>query len=188
MNAIRNDRHYTYADYMTWGEDVRCEIIDGVVYDMAPGPSAGHQTISGEIYSQIKNSLKGTPCKVFFAPFDVRLGGLGDEDDTVVQPDLVVVSDKSKIDEKGCNGAPDIIVEVLSPSTSSRDKFLKFQLYLRAGVREYWVVDPVDKIVSAYVLRDGEYIASAYGENDTAPVRTLSGCSIILADVFNETD
>ena len=121
---------------------------------------------------------------VYAAPFAVRLNA---DDDTVVEPDLLVVCDKSKLaDGKVCNGAPDMIIEILSPSTASREKVLKFNKYLDAGVREYWVVYPDSKTVSVYLLEDGRYIANEYGETDNAPVNVLEGCVISLTDMFAE--
>ena len=116
----------------------------------------------------------------------MRLNGAGSDDDTVVQPDLVVICDRSKIDDKGCNGAPDMVIEILSPSTARHDKLVKFQLYQNAGVREYWIVDPDTKTVQAHVLESGRYFTAAYGDADTAPVYVLDGCTINLTDVFAE--
>ena len=185
MDAIRNDKHYTYADYASWDDDTRYELIDGVAYMMSPAPGRRHQGISGELHRQIKNFLRGKTCKVYDAPFDVRLNAAGD-DDTVIQPDIVVVCDQSKLDDKGCNGAPDLVVEILSPSTSGKDRVLKFNKYLQAGVREYWIVDPDNNTVSAHLLKDGQYVTSAYAETDAVPVHVLEGCTISLTDVFAE--
>ena len=177
---------YTYADYCTWDDDKRWELIDGVAYAMSPAPTTKHQESGGELYRQLANFLKDKPCKVFHAPFDVRLNADAD-DDTVVQPDLVVVCDKSKLDDSGCNGAPDMVIEILSPSSAKRDKVLKFNTYQRVGVREYWVVDPDSKTVYAHVLKNGEYITYAYSDANTAPVNVLEGCVISLPDVFADS-
>ncbi|MFT3759780.1 Uma2 family endonuclease [Thauera sp.] len=158
--ALRNDRTYTYADYLTWPDDVRYELIDGVPHAMSPAPSRTHQEILQQIASQVLNSLDGKPCRPFIAPFDVRLphGNEANGDiDTVVQPDLVVVCDRDKLDERGCRGAPDWVVEVLLPSTAGRDLITKRRLYERAGVREYWLVHPVDHVVTVYRLQDGAF-------------------------------
>jgi len=178
----QNDRHYTYADYLTWDDDIRYEIIDGVPYAMA-GANLAHQVISGELYSQLHGFLNGKPCMVLAAPFDVRLNAES-HDDIVVQPDLLVVCNKFKLDDKSYKGAPDMVVEILSPSTAGRDKLVKFNKYLKAGVKEYWIVDPERKIVEVYVLRGTSYIASVYSENDVATVNVLKGCQIDLKDVF----
>ena len=184
MTLPMKEQSYTYADYCTWDDDRRRELIDGVIYAMSPAPSRTHQRILFELSRQFGNFLKGKPCEAFHAPFDVRLNGLGDDDDAIVQPDLVVVCDQSKLDEKGCNGAPDMVVEILSPSTASRDKVLKFNAYQRAGVREYWIVDPESKTLSAHMLTDSGYMTRTYGETESAPAHILEGCEISLPDVF----
>jgi Uma2 family endonuclease len=178
----KKNQHYTYADYLTWDDDERWELIDGVPYAMA-GASTAHQRILTELTRQFANFLKGKPCEAFAAPFDVRLNA-DTNDDTVVQPDLLVICDKSKLDDRGCKGAPDLVIEVLSPSTASHDRFLKFNKYQRAGVREYWIVDPDSRTVQAHVLENGRYFTTVYFEADTAPVHILDGCTISLPDVF----
>ena len=183
MPLPKDNQRYTYADYCTWDGDERWELIDGVPYAMSPAPTWRHQGVSSNLHGQLYSFLKGKPYKVFAAPFDVRLNA-DDYDDTVVQPDLVIICDSSKLDGTGCIGAPDMVIEILSPSTSSRDKVLKFYRYQEAGVREYWIVDPDSKTVSAHVLKNGEYMVRAYGETDTAPVYVLEGCEISMEDVF----
>ena len=177
------DERYTYADYCALDDGKRWELIEGVPYDMSPAPMPVHQRISVELTLQFGMFLKGKPCQLYTAPFDVRLNA-DDEDDTVVQPDLAVICDRSKIDNKGCKGAPDLIVEILSPSTARHDRMVKFELYRRAGVREYWIVDPETKLVQVCLLEDGRYFTSVYA--DTAVVSVLPGCEIQLADVFAE--
>ena len=176
---------YTYADYLTWSDDERWEIIDGVAYAMDPAPGTKHQRMSGRFFALLFNFLNGKPCEAFHAPFDVRLSA-NEDDDTVVQPDIVVVCDRSKLDDKGCKGAPDLVIEILSPSTARHDKLIKFNAYQRAGVREYWIADPDSKTLSVHVLEIGRYITSAYGDTDIAPVSVLPGCGINLSDVFAE--
>jgi len=192
MEQPRRERRYTYADYCTWDDDKRWELIDGVAYEMHAGPQAmspapfwRHQKISRELSHQLSVFLKGKPCELFYAPFDVRLDAAGD-DDTVVQPDIVVVCDRSKLGGTGCSGAPDLVIEVLSPSTARHDKWVKFNLYQRAGVREYWIADPDSKTVTVHTLKEGEYITRAYGDTQSAPVSVLPGCEIDLREVFNE--
>ena len=180
---IEADQRYTYADYLTWDDDVRRELIDGVIYVMS-APTWEHQRINGNLFMQIAVFLKGKPCKVFSAPFDVRLNA-DDKDDTVVQPDIVVICDRTKLIGTGCVNAPDMAVEVLSPSTTRRDRLEKLNLYQKYGVREYWVVDPDDKTVSVHFLENGKYVIYAYGEEDVAPVRILESCDINLKDVFD---
>jgi len=183
MEKILNDRLYTYADYEKWDDGMRYELIDGVVYMMSPSPTWYHQGIIGELYFQLANFLQGKPCRVFLSPLDVRMNADG-ADDTVVQPDLLIICDRSKLDDKNCKGVPDMAIEVVSPSSSRLDRLLKYQKYQAYGVREYWIVDPEDKIVHACVLENGKYVVSAYCEDDSAPVGILDGCVIDLGKVF----
>lgn len=158
--AKRDDARHTYADYLAWPEDVRYELIDGVAYLMAPAPDLSHQDVAGEIYRQLANSLQDNPCRPYIAPVDVRLPEAGEVDeqiDTVVQPDVLVVCESSRLDRRGVRGAPDLVVEVLSPSTASHDHVRKRRVYERAGVREYWLVHPVDRMVTIYRLEGAEY-------------------------------
>ena len=152
--ALKLDKGYTYADYCSWEDGERWELIGGEAYAMAPSPSEGHQGISGRIFGQLYMYLRGKPCKVYAAPFDVRLNADG-ADDTVVQPDILVVCDKSKLEGgKGVTGAPDFIIEILSPSSLRHDLITKFKLYQRSGVREYWIVDPESKIIKTHVFHE----------------------------------
>ena len=179
-------QHYTYEDYYSWDDGKRWELIEGVPYEMfamAPGPSGSHQGISVSLTRQLSTFLLGKPCKVFHAPYDVRLNADTD-DDTVVQPDLVVICDQSKRDERGCKGAPDMVVEILSKSTAQYDRVTKFNLYQNAGVREYWIVDPESRTIAAHILENGRYLVTAYGDKGVAPVYVLEGCEIVLEDVF----
>jgi len=185
MPMPQQNERYTYADYCTWDDSERWELIEGIPYAMSPAPSQHHQEISGELHLQLATFLKGKPCKVFHAPFDVRLN-VDDEDDTVVQPDLLVVCDHSKLDGKCCRGAPDLVIEILSPSTARHDRMVKMQQYQQAGVREYWIVDPDTKTVQVCILENGRYFVTAYADTDTAPVAVLPGCEINLSDVFAE--
>ncbi len=157
---LRDTGYHTYADYLTWGESARFELIDGAAYAMAPAPTRVHQEILLELARQVADALEGSPCRPYIAPFDVRLpkGEEADERiDTVVQPDLAVVCDPLKLDEHGCRGTPDWVVEVLSPATSGYDQILKLAVYERVGVPEYWLVHPVDRVVTVYRLEDGAY-------------------------------
>ena len=185
MEAARKlEERYTYADYCEWPEDERWELINGFAYALAT-PTMAHQSALIEIGRQLGNFLLGKPCKVFVAPFSVRLNA-DEGDDTVVEPDILVVCDEKKLaDGKGVVGAPDFIVEILSPSTAKNDKGAKYRLYRQAGVKEYWIVDPDDKLLMANVLRDGRYYGTSYFEDDEAvPVEVLDGCTINLIEVF----
>ncbi|MBU0752559.1 MAG: Uma2 family endonuclease [Gammaproteobacteria bacterium] len=164
---IRDQAHHTYADYRSWPEDRRYELIDGIAYLMAPAPTVAHQTIAFEIGRQAGNALDGKPCRVLVAPLDVRLpkpGQSDDETDTVVQPDVLVVCDPARLEPRGVRGAPDWIVEVLSPATASHDQILKRRIYEQAGVREYWMVHPQDRVLTIYRLADGNYGVPDIGE------------------------
>ena len=158
--ALRDTHFHTYADYLSWPDDVRYELIDGIAFAMAPAPLRVHQEILLELAAQTRNALDGKPCRPFIAPFDVRLPRDDEADsaiDTVVQPDLVVVCDRSKLDERGCRGAPDWVIEILSPSTAGHDLIIKRRLYERVGVREYWLVHPTDRTLTVHWLVDGRY-------------------------------
>jgi Uma2 family endonuclease len=177
---------YTYADFLEWDEHERCELVDGEVFMLA-APSMEHQRVLMELAYRIRDFLNGKPCKVFPAPFAVRLNPLADNsDDTVLEPDIVVVCDPSKLDKKGCNGAPDLVMAISSGSTARCDKVEKFRRYQAAGVREYWIVDPDSKTVQACVLENGRYILSSYDDTGPAPVTVLPGCEIDLREVFAE--
>ena len=180
--AQQEAKRYTYADYCSWDDDERWELIDGVPYAMA-APMIPHQRASSRIHVQIGSFLHKKTCKLYFAPTDVRLNA-DTMDNTVVQPDLLVVCDKSKIDKKGIVGAPDMVIEVLSPSSISHDMIRKFMLYLSVNVREYWIVDPETSSAVVNVLKDGTYISCAYDKSAVVPVAIFEGCSINLADVF----
>jgi len=178
------NKRYTYADYLTWDDDTRWELIDGVPYMMS-APNRQHQGILGNLHGQFWSFLRGKPCKVYLAPFDVRLNA-NTLDNTVVQPDLVIICNHSVLDKAGCKGVPDMVVEVLSPSTSRYDRTLKFNTYLESGIREYWVLDPETKTLAVHLLKDNEYVTHAYSDEDTVPVHVLDGCDINLSEIFEE--
>jgi Uma2 family endonuclease len=184
---------YTYADYLGWETDKRYEIIDGEAYMMA-SPSVSHQAISRDLLGQFWDFLKGKPCQVFAAPLDVRLFPKDDNSDkTIVQPDLLVVCDKSKLEDgKSCRGAPDIVIEILSPSNTANPLFLKFNQYLAAGVREYWVIVPETKTIQVHVLekRDGEtaghYISTVHDNVEGLDVSVLPGLRIDFTPIWGK--
>ena len=181
-----NETHWTYADYKAWelkpGE--RYELIYGEAYAMS-APNAAHQIMLMELSRQFANFLVGKPCKVIAAPYDVRLFYEEDEsDDTVVQPDLVVVCDERKRGAEGCRGAPDFAAEILSPSNTAIEMQRKFNVYRDAGVREYWVLDNEYKTLTVYIFDGEKMISRSYGEKDSAPVAVLDGLVIELGPVF----
>jgi Uma2 family endonuclease len=157
MNAaLKYPDYFTYGDYSRWSEDERWELIDGQAYAMS-APSRLHQEIIFEVGRQIGNYLKGKSCKGYVAPFDVRLPKNNEKDDkvdTVVQPDISVICDKNKLDDKGCRGAPDWVIEILSPSTATRDMDVKHQLYQQHGVKEYWIISSTEKWGMKYILNE----------------------------------
>jgi len=181
---------YTFADVLTWDENERVELIDGEAVMMAP-PSRVHQKISGALFTQLYNFLEGKKCEVYSAPFAVRLfekdGDSPEDVDMMVEPDISVVCDQSKLDKYGCKGAPDMVAEILSPSTRRYDRLVKLGLYQRAGVREYWIVNPEDKTVQVLLLEDGKLLPHEdYGREDMARVNVLDDCFIDLSKVFPE--
>jgi Uma2 family endonuclease len=180
--ALRTEKHYTYADYLEWPDDARYELIDGEAFLMAPAPLIEHQEVAGEVYRQLANQLDGQPCRPYIAPVDVRLPRTDEVDaaiDTVVQPDVLVVCDPAKIDRRGVRGAPDWLLEVLSPSTAAHDQIAKRRTYERAGVREYWLVHPGDRTLTVYLLGNGQYgRPEIYELKDTTPIGVLPGVSI----------
>jgi len=178
------NRKYTYSDYLLWEDDKRRELIDGVPYLMS-APGRKHQEILGNLHVLFANFLKGKPCKVYLAPFDVRLNA-DTLDNTVVQPDLLIVCDHSKLNDAGCKGAPDMVVEILSPSTSRHDNTIKFNTYLKNGVREYWVINPETKTIAVHILKDNNYITHAYLDDAEVSVHILDDCLIDLSEVFAE--
>lgn len=165
---------YSYADYLTWKFDEQVEIIKGKLFKMSPAPRTKHQVISANLTGIFWNYLNNKPCQLFHAPFDVRLSGSKKSDKevyTVVQPDLCIICDLVKIDEKGCVGAPDLIVEIVSNSTKKRDLNEKFKLYEENGVKEYWIVLPEEQIVEVFDSEiDTFKFRKNYTENDLIPV------------------
>ena len=190
---LNPSKRYSYADYLTWMDDTRRELIDGIVYVFS-APSRFHAEISGSIWLKFQNFVakrKGN-CKIYHAPFDVRFPNNDETDNkkiyTVVQPDICVVCDPSKLDEKGCIGAPDLIVEVQSMSTAKKDMREKFDLYERGGVKEYWVVFPKEEGLTVFKLgKDGKYDkGTPYQFEGKVPVGIFKGLKIDLEELFQD--
>ncbi len=183
--------HYTYSDYLEWDKDGRIEIIEGELIMMG-APARIHQKIVTELARQFGNFLEGKKCEVYVSPFTVRLFEKNDDNsdsvDTVVEPDLSIICDLDKLDKQGCKGAPDMIIEILSPSTMRHDRFVKFNLYQKAGVKEYWIISPEEQSVQVFLLNDnGLYVQdNVYDQNDIAKVNSLRGCFIELSKLFSE--
>ena len=189
MPLPKSEQNYSYVDYLTWDEDERWEILDGIAY-MQAAPSRIHQEISGELYRQFANYFQGKSCRVYHAPFCVRLDIEKNDNDikNVVEPDIAIVCDSSKLDKRGCKGSPDMIIEILSPSSGRKDRFVKFNKYEKAGVEEYWVVEPDEKLVSIFVLQsNGEYgRPKMYTENDKIKVSIFPDLEIDFKLVFDK--
>ena len=193
INQLDLNKKYTYADYLTWKFDDVVELIKGKIFRMSPAPSMAHQWISAELHFLIKIYLQKKQCKAFAAPFDVRLPlphaeQQGEKINTVVQPDIAVVCDLSKLDYQGCNGAPDWIIEILSKSTSKKDLGEKFSIYQNAGVREYWVIHPMEETIIPYRLdKDGQYQLlrkTPFVKGEKIPVGIFPDLSINLEEIF----
>ena len=187
---LPQENRYTLADALSWDEQERIELIYGYPMMMSP-PSRAHQKASIFLSTQLNNYLTGKKCEVYHVPFAVRPfehdGDNPEDVDTLVEPDITVVCDPSKLDDIGCKGAPDLVMEILSPSTQRHDKLTKFNLYQRAGVREYWIVDPASKSVQVFLLEGGRYAAKDFGTvGENLKVNILEDCMIDLSQVFPE--
>ena len=183
---------YTYADYYKWKFEERVELIKGQIFKMSPAPNSMHQEIVGNLHLKLGNFLYRKSCKVYVAPYDVRLPRKSKDDKditTVLQPDLCVICDPAKRDARGCIGAPDIVVEILSPSNNKKELKNKYDIYEEAGVQEYWVVFPSEKTMLVYMLTDGKYVPSRLMVGgDVVTSAILPGFSMDLADIFSGLD
>jgi len=194
MNTIELDltKRYTFADYLTWFDDIRRELIDGLVKLMSPAPLRKHQRISWILSMKIGNFLNMKKCQAYYSPFDVRLPKNGEKGDneiyTVVQPDICIICDLSKLDDRGCLGAPDMIIEIVSTGNPKHDVETKYKLYEQHGVREYWIVFPYEKTVSVFVLSEkGKYEnVGMYADDSKVKVNIFEDLYIDLAEVFEE--
>lgn len=175
---LPKERIYTSEDYWNLPDGQRAELINGKLYTMAP-PNRVHQEISRELHTIINNYIKSKKgcCKVYAAPFAVNLNK---DDETWVEPDISVICNKEKLSDRGCEGTPDWIIEIISPSTQSRDYLKKLMLYQNAGVREYWIVNPRIFSTTVYNFETGE--SSSYSFKETIPVGILDGLNIVFAD------
>ncbi len=185
------NKKYTYADYLTWLDDKRRELINGFVKMMTPAPAMRHQRISRKISGELYIYFKNKKCELFTAPFDVRLIEKDKTNDkeiiNVVQPDISVICDLSKLDDRGCLGAPDLTIEILSPSSSKTDLKDKYQLYEEFGVKEYWIVYPDTQVIYQYVLEKGKYMQKGiFVQDEKITAHIFPDLVIDLKDVFNE--
>jgi len=188
LEAPAENRRYTYADYLSWEGPERYQLLYGEAFMMA-APSMAHQAILMEMSLQFGNWLRGKPCRVFAAPLDVRLFPEDDNsDDTVVQPDLLVVCDRGKFSKGAVKGAPDLAVEIVSPSAPVTVDILKMGAYLKAGVREYWLIEPEQRLVQVHVYENGHFISSGYKGDAVIPSAVLKGFSLDLKTLWAAAD
>ncbi|MEW6102247.1 MAG: Uma2 family endonuclease [bacterium] len=187
--ARKIKERFTYEDYLKWSDEERWELIDGVAYDMSPSPSRRHQKVVGNIFAEFHNYLKNKPCEVYLAPFDVRLPEADEaekEIETVVQPDIVVVCERNKLDDRGCIGAPDIIIEILSPYTAKKDLITKYHLYERHKVKQYWIFDPATEEVVIFKLKQDKYgKPEEYKKQEGIKVDIFEDLKIDLNTIFS---
>jgi len=196
FSQIDPNASYSYADYLTWRFDEAVELIRGKISLMCPAPNVRHQQFSVYLSSHIFFYFQNTPCQVFSAPFDVRLYDrkksllASQEITTVVQPDICVICDPDKLDEQGCNGAPDWVIEIVSKSTAKNDVQAKHALYAECGVTEYWLVFPYEEIVQQFVLPDNAnhyQLHNNFANDDQAVSYLFPELAIDLAALFKET-
>lgn len=191
INQLDYSKIYSYSDYLTWKFQERLELIKGKIFKMSPAPSKNHQYIAGNLHGILWTIFKNQKCQLFAAPFDVRLldkkkSTIDKDIFTVVQPDLCIVCDENKLDDRGAIGAPELIIEILSPGNSNKEMKYKFDLYEEAGVLEYWIVNPADKNILIYILKDGKFIGThPLIEEDTIKSPLFPQLDFCLEEVFN---
>ena len=188
------NQRYTFADYLTWFDNKRRKLIDGFIKIFA-APVRKHQDVSGELFLELKNYIRKKKCKIYHAPFDVRFPKNGETENdkiyTVVQPDISIICDRTKLDKLGCIGGPDMIIEIISKSTAKKDTETKFKLYEEHGVKEYWLVRPHEETVTVFVLdKNKKYQFIKTYPNDTkVPVNIFNSNLIIdLKEIFRYDD
>jgi Uma2 family endonuclease len=190
LSDLDFSKTYTYADYLKWTFSERLELIKGYLFKMSPAPAPLHQKISLKLSSEFYYFLKGKPCQVFPAPFDVRLPRKYKNDKeiiTVVQPDISVICDPAKIDDRGCVGAPDIVVEILSPGNNRKELSYKYDVYEESGVKEYWIIHPLENTFLQYILTEGKFMGSRLKTSgDEVTTTVLPGFVLKLDDLFGE--
>jgi Uma2 family endonuclease len=191
LNQLDLTKRYSYADYFRWKFQERVELIKGFIHKMSPAPSPNHQLVFGKLFLKFGNYFLTKNCKVFAAPFDVRLPDSKRQIDddvvfTVVQPDISVVCNLDKIDDRGCIGAPDLVIEILSPGNTKKEMGVKFELYEESGVKEYWLVEPQDKVILVYILKNGKYIGlKPYTEENEISSTIFPDLKFMVSDIFD---
>jgi Uma2 family endonuclease len=182
------DGCYTYADYLTWQMDEMVELIKGKIFKQAAAPRVNHQRVAGLIFTRLFLHLEKRQCEAFIAPFDVRLpvkSKKNEDINTVVQPDICVVCDSEKIDELGCVGAPDLVIEILSPGNNKKELQNKYEVFEESGVKEYWIIHPNECTLLIYTLIDGKYIPSKiFTHGDKIASQAVDGFVLDLEEVF----
>ena len=178
MNLAPKRNDYTFEEWSEMNNNEKIELIDGTLYMMSE-PSRRHQKVSTNLIVELGTFLKGNKCELYHDPFMVRLN-----EKTVVHPDISIICDENKLNDHGCVGAPDLIIEILSPSNAGNDIFTKYNQYLMAGVKEYWIVDPIKNVVTVYILQNDDYEFTVYRKNDSITVYVLPDCKIDLNIIF----
>lgn len=188
INQLDLNKTYSYADYLLWKVQEKIELFKGKILAMSPAPARNHQKIAGNIHGILFPFFRNRKCELYTAPFDVRIPRQGKKDEeilTVVQPDLCVICDPEKLDDRGCIGAPDLVIEILSPGNSKKEMDIKFTLYEESGVLEYWIVHPTEKAVWVYVLENGRYIThKPFVEGEDLVSRVFPDLKINTSDIF----
>ena len=193
LSELDLNASYNYADYLSWQFNDVVELIQGKIHAISPAPNVKHQSISWQLSGMLFNYFNHKPCHAFAAPFDVRLydrrqSMLANHDiTTVVQPDICVICDDSKLDEQGCNGAPDWIIEILSKGNSKKDVHTKHALYAECGVTEYWLVFPYEEVVQQFILASGNpgyQLANTFADNDLASSYLFPDFTLNLSELF----
>ena len=192
ISTLNFNKVYSYANYLTWRFEEKLELIKGRLFKMSPAPSMQHQRVVSKLLVEIGSYLKHKKCQIFTAPFDVRLPLNGERKDedvyTVVQPDICIICDLSKLENRGCLGAPDMIIEILSPSNANTDVKDKFEVYRQTGVREYWIAHPLEGLINVFILdENGKYqLDKIYTKEDKLSLHILPDCEIDLTEVFED--
>jgi Uma2 family endonuclease len=185
LSQLDLTKSYTFEDYISWKFQEKVELLRGFVAKMSPAPNTQHQIIARQIFQELAWYLKKQTCQVFFAPYDIYLPQINGQGQTVVQPDICVICDTTKIKKHGCVGSPDLVVEILSPGNSRREMKDKYEIYQEAGVKEYWVVFPSEEVLQSYVLINGVFVPQRpYTVGDTINSVSISGFELEVASIF----
>jgi len=191
ISQLDLDKKYSYADYLTWKFDEMVELIKGRISLMSPAPNRNHQAILGDLHWSLRKFFIKKPCEIYLSPFDVMLlnkkkSTINDEIFTVIQPDLCIVCDESKLDEQGCKGSPDLVIEILSPGNSKKEMGLKFDLYEENEIPEYWIVEPYHQSIQIFTLQNKKYIGlRPFTTDDIIKSPLFPNLTFNVKDIFN---